>query len=127
MPEQTATTETEQAWLGNQTRTVEETATLNRQAYLPDGHRIAPPKLTPPTDLRTRPVIAMTHPYDVTIANILLRKSVTAAGKFKLARQAAKQAEDAMTEALAAEALAEHDSVEADRELLNFAREAADQ
>lgn len=116
MTEKLTETVTEQRWLGNKP-----------EAYLHDGHRIAPPKLTPLTQLRAAPVPAMARPYDVVQANILLRRSVTAAAGLKLARQAAKQAEDAMSEALAAENLAEIDSVEADRALLDFAREAADQ
>jgi hypothetical protein len=77
------------------------------------------------TQLRPETVISATRPYEIAQANVLLRKSITAAGKLLNARAAAKKAEDAMSAALAIESLAEIESVEADRALLDFAREAA--
>lgn len=115
MTEQPVEPVTEQEWLRNEA------------AASPRVQRIAPPKLSPPTPLRPEPVISATRPYEIAQANVLLRKSITAAAKLINARAEAKKAEDAMSAALAAENLAEIDAVEADRALLDFVREAADQ
>lgn len=145
MTEQPAEPITEQEWLQNEAAVVPAAMSeqewlqnnpavlyaplpeVPKQHYAPNAHRIAPPKLAPPTNLRPAPVVSMSRPYEVAQANILLRKAITAAAKLQHARAAAKKAEDAMSEALAVENLAEIDSVEADRTLLDFVREAADQ
>lgn len=125
MTEQPVETMTEQAFLGNPetpARPIDPDEVRVRAAQ-----RVAPTPLTPPTQLRPAPVVAMPRPYDLAQANILLRKSITAAAKLQQARQASERAEEAMKAALAAENLAEIDSTEADRVLLEFTREVADQ
>ena len=135
MTEQPVETMTEQAFLGNPEvgEASVDILPVIPQRWHPDevraraAQRVAPAPLTPPTALRPASVIAMSRPYDLAHANILLRKSITAAGKLQQARQASEKAEEAMKAALAAENLAEIDSTEADRVLLEFTREAADQ
>lgn len=124
MTEQPAEPITEQEWLQNETaaRPIDPDELRIRQAQ-----RVSPVPLTPPTQLRPAPVVAMARPYEVAQANILLRKAITAAAKLQQARKASEEAEEAMKAALAAENLAEIDATNADRELLDFTREAADQ
>ena len=125
MTEQPVEHMSEQRWLGNAeppARPIDPDEVRVRAAQ-----RVAPTPLTPPTQLRPAPVVAMSRPYDLAQANILLRKSITAASKLQQARQASERAEEAMKAALAAENLAEIDSTEADRVLLAFTREVADQ
>lgn len=116
---------TEQAFLGNAeppARTVDPDELRVRNAQ-----RLAPTYLTPPTPLHPAPVVAMSRPYEVAQANVLLRKTITAAAKLQQARKASEAAETALQEALAVENLAEIDAANADRALLDFTREAADQ
>lgn len=124
MTERPAEPITEQEWLQNRAtiRPVDPDELRVRNAQ-----RVSPPKLTPPIVLHPEPVISATRPYEVAQANVLLRRSISAAAKLQLARSAAKKAEDALSEALAVENLAEIDAAEADRLLLEFVREAADQ
>lgn len=128
MTEQPIEPTTEQEWLGHR-RTAEDEApkSVPSVQLAPIAHRVAPPKLTAPTPLYPAPVVAMSRPYEVAQANVLLRKTITAAAKLQQARKVSEEAEAALQAALAAENLAEIDSVEADRALLSFAREAADQ
>ncbi|MET4095139.1 hypothetical protein [Arthrobacter sp. UYCu712] len=121
MTEQPVDPMTEQEFLGNPAPS----AMLHHTP--PNAQRIAPPRLTPPAPIYPAPAVAMSRPYEVAQANVLLRKSITAAAKLSKARATAKQAEDALSAALAVESLAEIDSTEADRELLEFVREVADQ
>lgn len=125
MTEQPAEPITEQEWLQNTpaaARPVDPDELRVRKAQ-----RSAPRLLTPPTPLHPAPVVAMSRPYEVAQANVLLRKTITAAAKLQQARKASEAAEAALQDALAKENLAEIDSTNADRELLNFTREAADQ
>jgi hypothetical protein len=80
-----------------------------------------------PIQLYPAPVIALSRPFEIAEATVLLRKSVTATAKLQQAREASKAAEDVMTEALAAENLAEIDAGNAEMALLKFVREAAGQ
>jgi hypothetical protein len=112
--------ETEQQFLGNEAR----------QHYAPNAHRRASPWLTTPTEFpefRPAPVIALSRPFEVADATILLRKSITATAKLQLARKASEKAETALQDALAIENLAEIDAGNAQRELLVFITETADQ
>ncbi|WP_160665372.1 hypothetical protein [Pseudarthrobacter sp. ATCC 49987] len=127
MTEQPAETMTEQAFLGNAEVGEVKHVRVPEIHDAPAAQRIAPTRLTPPTPLYPAPVVAMSRPYEVAQANILLRKTITAAAKLQQARKVSEQAEETLKAALAAENLAEIDSVEADRALLTFAREAADQ
>jgi soluble lytic murein transglycosylase-like protein len=125
MTEQPAEPITEQEWLQNQTATARPVDP--DELRVRNAQRMAPARLTPPVELRPAPVVAMSRPYELAQANILLRKTITAAAKLQQARRASEKAEEALQAALAAENLAEIDSVEAGRALLEFAREAADQ
>ena len=91
------------------------------------AQRVAPAPLTSPVEQWPAPVVAMSRPYEVAHANVLLRKTITAAAKLQQARQASEEAEEALKAALATEHLAEIESTNADQELLTFTREAADQ
>lgn len=127
MTEQPVETMTEQAFLGNTEVGEVKHFPLPEIHDAPAAQRIVPPKLTPPTPLYPAPVVAMSRPYEVAQANVLLRKTITAAAKLQQARKVSEKAETALQEALAAENLAEIDSTNADRALLDFTREAADQ
>lgn len=142
MTEQPAETMTEQQFLGNpvagEVRADILAALPQRwpaglrpvdpdELHVRAAQRIAPAPLTPPVGHWPVPVVAMSRPYEVAHANVLLRKTITAAAKLQQARQASEKAEEALQAALAAESLAEIDSTNADRELLDFTREAADQ
>lgn len=125
MTEQPVETMSEERWLGNADPTVRPIDP--DEIRVRNAKRVAPAPLTAPSYLCPTPVVAMSRPYKVAQANILLRKSITAAAKLQQARKASEQAEEAMKAALAAEHLAEIDATNAEQALLAFTREAADQ
>lgn len=125
MTEQPAEPITEQEWLQNRDADVRPIDPDELQVR--KAQRVAPAPLTPPTPLRPASVTSMSHPYEVAQANVLLRKAITAAAKLQQARKASEVAEAALKDALARENLAEIDATDADRDLLTFTREVADQ
>ena len=141
MTEQPTETMTEQAFLGNPEPEEVHVDIMpvfpqhwpTERAVDPDefrvraAQRVAPAPLTPPTQLRPAPIVSLSRPYDLAQANILLRKSITAAAKLQLAREAAEEAEETLKQKLAAEELVQVESTEAERELLEFLRSAAEQ
>jgi len=141
MTEHPVETMTEQAFLGNPEVGMEsvdimpvfpkhwptERAMDPGEVRVRAAQRVAPTPLTPPTQLRPAPIVALSRPYDLAQANILLRKSITAAATLQLASQASEAAEEIMKQKLSAEELAQVESTEAERELLEFLRSAAEQ
>lgn len=101
---------TEQGWLGND----------KPAAYLRDGHRIAPPKLTPP-------LVSLSRPFEQAGAMVLLRSLVNAEAARNIATAAALRAEEALKVALAVEEEAGHEAIAAADAIAEFAREAAAQ
>ncbi|MFM9430034.1 hypothetical protein [Arthrobacter sp. MP_2.3] len=126
MTDQPTQAHTEQEWLGHR-RPAETDAprTLTSVSQSPLTLRLTPAPLTPPTNLRPVPVIALSHPFEVAEATILMRKAITATAKLQQARDAAEHAESALSRAVATEKLAEIDVANAEAALLGFAREAA--
>lgn len=130
MTEQPAEPVTEQEWLQNDATTarpIDPDELRVRAAHRVTPAKFTPAKFTPPTQLHPAPVIALSRPFEVAEATVLLRKSVTATAKLQLARKAAAVAEDVLKDALAAEGLAEIHAGNAEAALLEFIREAADQ
>lgn len=141
MTEQPIETMTEQAFLGNPEpgeahadimpvfpqHWPTERAVDPHEVRVRATQRVAPTPLTPPTALRPAPVIALTRPYDLAQANILLRRSISAAAILQLAKDASEKAEEILKQKLTAEELAQVEAAEAERELLEFLRSAAEQ
>lgn len=156
MTEQPVESMSEQRWPGNaspggSSAAGAESSAAGRavgpdEVRLRSAQRVSPPRLAPPAkvlplpvypaapmpvrplaELRPAPVVTEARPYDLAQANILLRRSITAAAKLQLAKEAAEEAEQALKQKLAVEELAQVESTEAERELLEFLRSAAEQ
>jgi hypothetical protein len=125
MTEQPVETKTEQEWLGHRRPDEEDVPRTLTSIHTAGPQRVAPHKLTPPTNLLPAPVISLSRPFEVAEVAILMRKAITATAKLQQAWTAAERAEETLAKAVAAEKLAEIDVVNAEAALLEFAREAA--